>query len=127
MEYIRNALPIFIELLGEKEALRLGELCALQIGMQCYDDVATGAGLKGDDEESFMQLLEFFFSGSGDQWSRDKTSICVKKPIRISQNVDMCLAVKRLLNAPLQGLLAAHNRFLKLKFDSDNTFSVVKR
>jgi hypothetical protein len=46
MEYIRNALPIFIELLGEKEALRLGELCALQIGMQCYDDVATGAGLK---------------------------------------------------------------------------------
>ncbi len=56
MEYIRNALPIFIELLGEKEALRLGELCALQIGMQCYDDVATGAGLGGDDEEKLYAI-----------------------------------------------------------------------
>lgn len=127
MEYIRNALPIFIELLGEKEALRLGELCALQIGMQCYDNVVRGAGLGGDDEEKFMQLLEFFFSGSGDQWSRNKTSICVQTPTRISKNLDMSYTLKRLLNAPLEGLLAAHNRFLKLKFYSDNTFSVVKR
>ena len=127
MEYIRNALPIFIELLGEKEALRLGELCALQIGMQCYDNVLRGAGLGGDDEEKFIQLLEFFFSGSGDQWSRNKTSICVQTPTRISKNLDMSHTLKRLLNASLEGLLAAHNRFLKLKFNSDNTFSVVKR
>ena len=95
--------------------------------MQCYDNVIRGAGLEGDDEEKFRQLLEFFFSGSGDQWSRNKTSICVQTPTRISKNLDMSYTLKRLLNAPLEGLLAAHNRFLKLKFNSDNTFSVVKR
>ena len=126
MEYIRNALPILVELLGEKEALKIGGLSARQIGMHCYDHIASEAGLTGDKVVDFLDLLEFILAGSGDTWVREKTSIKVGTPNRISKNIFVSETIQELLNAPLEGLLATHNRFLKLDSVGADTLSIIE-
>ena len=126
MEYVRNALPILVELLGEKEALKIGGLSARQIGMHCYDHIASEAGLTGDKVVDFLDLLEFILAGSGDTWVREETSIKVSTPTKISKNLTVSETIQELLNAPLEGLLATHNRFLKLDRVRADTLCIIK-
>lgn len=125
MEYIRNALPILIDILGDKEALKLGRLSGRQIGMQCYEGIASSIGLTGSDSGSFIAFLGAFLTGSGDSWTREKEGIRLKTPSKMNKYWEVDKTLQAILNAPLEGLLAAHNRFLKLEQVSKNTFIVI--
>ena len=114
MEYIRNSLPILIELLGDDEALRIGRLCGRQIGMQHYDEISARLGIAGDDRTSFLDLLKILLVASGDDIEScgdeiHRTSWRLFGDIPTS---DLLFAVWR---APFEGLLAVHNRFLQFE------------
>ncbi len=123
MEYIRNGLPLLPELLGPNEAQRLGHLCGKQIGMQSYDDVVQRLSITGDDETTFMDMLETLLRASGDELERDG-NVLTRKTWRLFAGSEMLPPLIELWRAPFLGLLAVHNRFLELDHSSDDRFSI---
>lgn len=118
IEYVRNALPILFELLGPEDASALGRLCALQIGMQLYDEVAAAFGVEGTDADAFAALLASLLEASGDQVRRDGHRV-VQQSWRLFAGLDVTPTVRGPWCALLEGLLAVHNRFLRLRCDGE--------
>jgi hypothetical protein len=123
MEYVRNAIPVLIGLLGNDEALAIGRLCGRQIDMQCYDEIVRRLDITGDNETSYLDLLEELLIASGDEIVRDGDRIH-----RSNWRFGGAKAVEPVFSAiwrsPFEGLLATHNRFLEFKSDSPNEFIV---
>jgi len=123
MEYICNALPLLIELLGEAEAHHLGRLCGLQIGMQCYDDITRCLDVTGNEAKVFMDLLETLLRSSGDDVVRREGTL-ERNRWRLFGGADPPPAVAAIWRAPFDGLLAVHDRFLTLAHHRDDSFSI---
>ncbi len=115
MEYLRNGLPLLGELVGPEEARYLGRISALQIGMHCYRATAQSLGVADDSGESFLKLFEELARAQGDVVERDGSCIRLAS-WRLFRDMPMPHeAVFDAWSALWDGLLLAHNRFLRLK------------
>ena len=123
MEYIRNAIPVLIDLLGDDDALAIGKLCGRQIGMQCYDELVGRLGIRGEDITSYLDLLETLLRASGDEVSRDGDRI-QRSVWRFGGAEARDPLFDAIWRAPFEGLLAVHNRFLEFKSNVANEFVV---
>jgi len=123
MEYIRNALPLLVELLGPDEARSLGRLCGLQIGMQCYDDIMQRLKLSSDDARGFMDLFEILLIASGDEVLRHDDTL-ERTRWRLFDNIEVDPIVSAIWCAPFDGLLAVHDRFAILKAYPHDRFAL---
>ncbi|MBV1905917.1 MAG: hypothetical protein KUG75_07560 [Pseudomonadales bacterium] len=118
MEYIRNALPILVALLGPEEALLIGRICGRQIGMHCYDQVAELTQVQRIHADDFIAMLAKVFSASGDKveiFQENGVSCLARTKWRLFPDADTVLEAIWL--APFEGLLAVHDRFLTLSMD----------
>lgn len=123
MEYIRNGLPLLLELLGPSEGQRLGRLCGMQIGMQSYDEVTDRLNISGHDETSFMDILELLLRASGDELLR-KNNTLERIAWRLFAGSETPTPLIEIWRAPFVGLLAVHDRFLELDHGSADRFSI---
>jgi len=125
MEYIRVGLPLLLDLLGSDEGKRIGNICGLQIGMQCYDDVFHRLGMTGNDAITFMEVFEVLLRASGDIVVR-KNNALERHSWRLFASANQGTLVD-IWRAPFVGLLLAHNRFLELRHDEEDRFSVCEK
>jgi hypothetical protein len=117
MEYLRNALPALAEIVGPEDARYLGRICALQIGMHYHHEAARALGINDDSAESFMLLFEYLARAQGDEVSRDGMRL-LQRTWRLFQDTRAPHeGVFDAWNAVWEGLLAAHNRFLRLRVE----------
>ena len=116
IEYIRNGLPLILELLGPEEGRALGHLCGTQVGMQCYDDVIQRLNITGNDPSIFLDMLETLLCASGDKLTR-KSNVLERDVWRLFGEADQHPAVTEIWCAPFMGLLSVHDRFLQLVYD----------
>lgn len=123
MEYVRNGLPLLIELVGPLEGRRLGRLCGRQIGMQSYDDVCLGLSPDGSAGDEFMPMFETLLRASGDRVVVNDGTL-ERTFWRLFPDVDVDRNVLEIWCAPFQGLLAAHDRFLILECHDDYRFAL---
>ena len=123
MEYVRNAIPVLIELVGNEDALAIGSLCGRQIGMQCYDEIVQSLGIRGEDLTSYLDLLEKLLVASGDEIIRDGDQI-QRSTWPFAGPLSDDAVFSAIWRAPFEGLLAVHNRFLEFKSDIPNEFVV---
>lgn len=123
MEYIRNGLPLFVDLLGPEEGRRLGDLCGRQIGMQCYDDVAHRLHVTDNDAAAFLALLESLLRASGDDVVH-RDGILMRNAWRLFDRGETDTVVGEIWRAPFVGLLAVHDRFLRLAQPGGDRFVI---
>jgi hypothetical protein len=115
MEYLRNGLPVLAEIVGPEEARFLGRICGLQIGMHCHRDIASSLGITDDSADSFLTLFEHLTRAQGDRVTRGG-DVLAQRSWRLFQGAPTPHeAVFDGWNAVWEGLLAAHNRFLRLR------------
>jgi hypothetical protein len=115
MEYIRNGLPVLAEIVGPEDARHLGRICGLQIGMHCHHAIAHALGIQDDSPASFMTLFEYLTRAQGDQVTRDGLRLSQRSWRLFKDAPTPHDAVFEAWNAVWEGLLAAHNRFLRLR------------
>lgn len=123
MEYVRNALPLLLDLLGREDALELGCRAGRLVGMQCYADIAGRLGIRGDDPAAFAALFAALLAGGGDRVERADTTV-IRSAWRLFGDAVLTPALRELWRAPYAGLLAAHNRFLEFHENPDAQFSI---
>ena len=123
MEYIRNGLPLLLELLGQIEGQRFGCLCGMQVGMQLYDEVSQHLNIVDNDAPTFIDLLEILLRASGDEITRTNDTV-IRTAWRLFAGSETPLSLTEVWRAPFSGLLAAHNRFLRLAHESTDRFSI---
>jgi hypothetical protein len=113
MEYVRNALPLLVRLLGPQEAVYLGRICALQTGMHSYDSIAAAFGVTGNTAPAFLSLLEQVLAASGDRVHAVDNTL-QQTNWRLFSGLALHPAVRVQWLAVIEGLLSVHNRFLSL-------------
>ena len=116
MEYIRNALPVLVAQLGPEEARYVGRICALQTGMHQYHELAGDFDVRGSDAEGFAELLQHVLETSGDEVTREEDTAITRSRWRIFPEAPHEV-VEFTQVALFEGLLAAHNRSLRLLTD----------
>jgi hypothetical protein len=123
MEYIRNGLPLLLELIGQNEGRRPGRLWGMQIGMQSYDDVSQRLRVAGNDATRFMEMFEMLLRASGDEITRKHNTV-ERTVWRLFAGIDRQPGLIETWRAPFSGLLAVHDRFLQLNHDHSDRFSI---
>ena len=118
MEYIRNALPVLVEILGPEEASYLGRICALQIGMHHYDEIANAFDITQSDSASFIELLGSLLTASGDAIEKEGNRVR-QNSWRLFGDHNVAPSVRSQWCAMIEGLLAVHNRFLQLQIQNE--------
>jgi hypothetical protein len=117
MEYVRNGLPALVAILGEDQARAVGRLAGLQIGMQHWDDVRQRLGVLDTGAAGFIGALADLLAASGDEVAIDEGAVLRRRwalfPERPADVVFDAWA------ALWHGMLAAHDRFLRLDVERD--------
>ena len=121
MAYVRSLLPQLSAALGPRRGPRIGALAARIVGMQGYDDAAALLGVKGDAPEDFAQMLTDLLTAQGEratQGLQGGTPTVRMEGWRLfadeSTAIDAAAQVFPVWNALWEGLLAVHNRRLRL-------------
>lgn len=126
MEYVRNGLPLMLELLGPAKGRELGQLIGRQVGMQSYDDISQRLHVVGDDAKTYMDMFEALLLGSGDDVTR--TGDLIQRNVwRLFVDAERQPALLEIWRAPFAGLLSVHDRFLALEHDDSDRFSIAQR
>jgi len=115
MEYVRSLLPTMQDLFGVEDAAALVARTARLIGLQFHEDVAATLGIAGTDPESFARILESLALAQGETVSRCGAGVS-QSGWRLMQGVGLADETSsfRAWNALWEGMLAAHNRALRL-------------
>lgn len=118
MEYVRTLVPVMLELFGaEATRAHLGRTARL-IGLQFYDEVAGMLGIEAHDAKSFGELLATLAEAQGetvDMQPRGEVVRVVQTGWRLMDGVPLTDPVGfESWNALWGGMLAAHNRNLRL-------------
>lgn len=114
MEYLRNALPVLVAQLGPEEARYVGRIAALQIGMHGRERLIEELGWTARDGAAFLDLLQALLEASGDEVARDGDAL-VQARWRLFRGVEVHPVVRDIWLALFEGLLASHDRFLRLR------------
>ncbi len=123
MEYVRNALPLLLELLGEEDALIVGCRAGRLVGMQYYEEFARQLGIRGDTPATFAAMFADLLTAAGDSVAREGNTV-IRSTSRLFGGSTLTPALRELWRAPYAGLLAAHNRLLVLDEPSPERFSI---
>jgi hypothetical protein len=121
VEYIRSGLPRLVEQLGPAEAGHLGRITGRLIGAQSYHETVALLGITGNSAEAFAQLMRRLAEGEGDDATITPESaggaVVVRRASwRLVRGLGpQSPAVFEAWNGLLEGLLAVHNRFLRLE------------
>jgi hypothetical protein len=116
MEYVRNALPVLLELVGPEEATYLGRICALQIGMHGYDLLAAALEVREQTPGAFAAMLADVLRASGDDVVQDGPSV-LQRSWRLFEREAIHPAVQDQWLAVFEGLLSVHDRFARLRVE----------
>jgi hypothetical protein len=114
MDYIRTALPILAELFGPATAAHLGHTTARMVAMQSYDDIAS---LLAPDPgaEGFARLVQRLALAQDDDATLTPGPGLRQTTWRLMRGVPAVPdSVFPAWNGLLEGLLAVHDRFLRL-------------
>lgn len=121
MEYLRTGLPLLTELFGPSDGGFLGRHAGRLVGAQGYREMASGLGLAPSEggAEGFARVLQAMAAAEGDdaEVSQDNTGAwLVRRPTwRLGRGMDQPHpAVFEAWQGLIEGLLAAHDRFLIL-------------
>ena len=126
MDYVRTALPVLTELIGAAATRELGRLSARQIGMQWHREIATLFGITSSTADDFLTLFEALVRGQGDVVERRGDTL-VQQGWRLFRGLPPPEeAVFDAWNGLWEGLLLAHDRFLRLdverRIDGDDMY-----
>jgi hypothetical protein len=124
MEYVRNALPLLLELPGAEDTLEVGCRAGRLVGMQSYAEIAARLEVRGHDAAAFAAMLADLLAAAGDTVTCEGNSV-TRSAWRLFGNAPLEPALQELWRAPYAGLLAAHNRFLVLEERSRSHFTIV--
>ncbi|MCX7381307.1 MAG: hypothetical protein NT133_07800 [Alphaproteobacteria bacterium] len=115
MDYIRTGLPVLAQLFGPEEAGRLGRAAGRLIGMQFHDDVVALLGGIAPGATGFAALMARLAAAQDDDCAVE--GACVSQTTwRLMRAVPAVPAsVFEAWNGLLEGLLAVHDRFLRLE------------
>jgi hypothetical protein len=117
MEYVRSMLPSALEVLGEADAAKLVGRTARLIGLQYYDETAAAFAVAGNDAGSFARLLAGLASAQGESveaLDNGDFALVAQTGHRLLYGVTGADALFGAWNALWEGMLAVHNRALKL-------------
>jgi hypothetical protein len=118
MEYVRSMLPSLEALFGEKGFAHFGRAARL-IGLQYYAEVAELLGIADASAESFARLLSGLAASQGETVTCDGASVTqIGWRLMDGVTVDRAAAFHA-WNALWDGMLAVHNRDLKLAAEYD--------
>lgn len=113
MDYIRTGLPLLAELFGPAEAADLGRTTARLVAMQSYDDIA-GLLAPTQGAEGFSHLAQRLLAAQDDD-CRLTANGFRQTTWRLMRAVPAVPdSVFPAWNGLLEGLLAVHDRFLRL-------------
>jgi len=121
MEYVGNALPVLVELLGPERAIETGSLAAKLIAMQHYDDVAASLEIKSDSGPALAELFERLMIASGDEVERSGAEITRTRWRLLGDADQACQSIWRSLP---EGLALVHNRQLKLTWSNPDSVAI---
>lgn len=121
MEYIRTALPVAVDLYGPTQAAGVFVLCARQVGMQLYHEIAREAGAPHDDSaQSFASFLEALAEAQGNRLevTGDGSALVLAQDgwSLFEQSEPVHPVVIDIWHGLAEGMLAAHNRRLALEW-----------
>lgn len=119
VEYVRTALPVAVELYGPMEAAGLFTLCARQVGMQFYHELAALIGDAADTSaRSFAGFMAALAEGHGDrlEWREHGETIELEQSgwTLANEIAPVHPAVFDIWNGLIEGMLVAHNRRLRI-------------
>lgn len=118
MEYVRNVIPEAIALFGPEEAANLGRTTARLIGLQYYRETAALLSVEDDTPGAFARLMEGLGRGQGDDTAvfDDAGMLAVRQTTWNLMRGQRGLhpAAFEIWNGLWEGLLASHNRRLRL-------------
>ncbi len=119
MEYLRTALPVAVEVLGDDGVERVVRLALRQVGLQHHRDAAAALGVSpGGGAEGFARFLEAMARGQGDatRLRTDGDAVVVEQSgPRLLAGVGPARgAAIRAWRGLWEGALAAHDRRLAL-------------
>src|SRR6516164_9502722 len=73
MEYVRTAAPVMVQLFGPDEAAHLLHLTGKLIGMQYFDEIASGFSAGKGNADAFAAFLKGLFEAQGDRTDMEKS------------------------------------------------------
>ncbi len=118
MEYVRTLVPVMLELFGAEATRALLGRTARLIGLQFYDEVAAMLGVETRDAESFAGLLVALAEAQGETVetrSRGDAASVVQAGWHLMDGIPLAdPAGFEGWNGLWEGMLAAHNRNLRL-------------
>jgi hypothetical protein len=112
MEYVRNALPVLVALLGPEEARWVGRIAGLHVGMHCWEELRARLGVTGTDAAAFTAVLADLLAASGDDVAVEDGVVVRRRWALFPEPVPE--AAFEAWAAPWRGMLAVHDRFLRL-------------
>jgi len=123
MEYVRSGLPRLAEVFGPAEASHLGRVTGQLVGAQSYKAVAAAAELTAKDAAAFANLLCWLAAAEGDEAEIAQITGDSAEVTRVGWRLVRDLgplspSVFEAWNGLFEGLLAVHNRFLRLEVTS---------
>jgi hypothetical protein len=122
MEYVRNVIPEAIALFGPEEAANVGRTTARLIGLQYYRETANALGIARDDAGAFAQLLQRMGAAQGDDTTAtedgDRWVVRQSTWKLMRGRRDLHPAAFDIWNGLWEGMIASHNRRLRLRVTS---------
>ena len=119
MDYIRTGLPALARMFGPEEAGRLGRAPARLIGMQFYDEIAATLGGVAPGAAGFADLMARLAAAQDDACvvaATDCAARITQTTWRLMRGVSpLPESIFEAWNGLLEGLLAVHDRFLRLE------------
>ena len=114
-EYVRSLLPVTHQLFGPQEAQALVGRTARLIGLQFHEPTARAVGVEGDSAKAFARMLGALAAAQGEAVAVDGARV-VQSGWKLMRGVDVDPDFALAAWNPLwEGMLAAHNRFLRLE------------
>jgi hypothetical protein len=119
MDYVRTALLVLAEALGEAEAAYLGGITGRLIGMQYYAGTAAALGVEPGGAEGFARLFCALAQAQGDaaEWREEGGEVLIRqRGWALMRGVDAVPgSAVEAWTALWEGALAVHDRRLRLE------------
>ena len=126
LRYIRNALPSVLQVMPIEDAQQLAIRAARQVGMHAYDNISERLSVNDSSARSYLWLLSALLNGAGDRVRLNSNSV-TREHWRLFDNQPMSADLFPIWLAVYEGLLASHNRTLRLVAEQPHEFRVASR
>jgi hypothetical protein len=119
MEYVRTAAPVMVQLFGPEDAGYLLHLTGKLIGMQYFDEISRGFGLRGGTAKAFDEFLRALFEAQDDDADNGESHTTYEirqRSWKLMADVgDYHPACARVLEGLFEGLAAGCGRHIAVR------------